>query len=136
MLEKMKQWLQSFPGWAEKLSIDYADGVLGNSGLYPEGIREISRREDVLGNVAVRCACVFTLRRSACPGEDNARWLLDLQNWVMEQDRLGLAPKFGDDPKTERIRAYEGKLDRSFQTGSGLYTLQLRAEFTKIYEVK
>ena len=135
MLNKMKLWLASFPGWEEQLSIDYADGVPGNSGLYPRGITEISRREDVLGNVAVRCACVFTLRRSACPGEESARWLLDLQNWVMEQERLGLAPKFGDDPKTERIRAYEGKLDKSFQTGTGLYTLQLRAEFTKFYEV-
>ena len=136
MLEKMKQWLVSFPGWEEQLHIDYADGVPGNSGLYPRGIREISRREDVLGNVAVRCACVFTLRRSACPGEDNARWLLDLQNWVMDQDRMGLAPEFGDDPKTERIRAYEGKLDKSFQTGGGLYTVQLSAEYTKLYEVK
>lgn len=133
MLEKMKQWLVSFPGWEEKLSIDYADGVPGNSGLYPKGIREISRREDVLGNVAVRCRCSFLLRRCACPGEDSARWLLELQNWVMEQDRLGLTPKFGDDPKTERLRAQEGKLNNSFQTGSGLYTVQLTAEFTKLY---
>ena len=116
-------------------SIDYADGVPGNSGLYPRGIREISHREDVLGNSVVRCACVFTLRRSACPGEDNAQWLLRLQNWVMEQDRMGLAPKFGDDPKTERIRAYEGRLDKSFQTGGGLYTVQISAEYTKFYEV-
>ena len=137
ILEKVAAWLESFPLWdGEKLTIDSIGPAPGSLGLFPMGVEEISRREDVLGNVAVRCACVFTLRRSACPGEDNARWLLDLQNWVMEQDRLGLAPKFGDDPKTERIRAYEGKLDRSFQTGSGLYTLQLRAEFTKIYEVK
>lgn len=135
MLSKMKLWLASFPGWEEQLSIDYADGVPGNSGLYPRGIREISHREDVLGNSVVRCACVFTLRRSACPGEDNAQWLLRLQNWVMEQDRMGLAPKFGDDPKTERIRAYEGRLDKSFQTGGGLYTVQISAEYTKIYEV-
>ena len=136
MLEKMKLWLESFPGWEEQLNIDYADGVPGNSGLYPKGIREISRREDVLGNSAVRCACDFMLRRSAIPGEDNARWLLQLQSWVMEQDRLGLAPKFGDDPKSEQIRAFDGKLDKSFQTGSGLYTVLISAEFTKLYEVK
>jgi hypothetical protein len=136
MLEKMKGWLQTFPGWEDTLCVDYTDGVPGSSGLYPRGVTEISRWEDVLGNVAVRCRCVFTLRRSACPSEDNARWLLDLQQWVMEQNRLGLVPQFGDDPRQERIRAYEGRLDKSFQTGSGLYTVQLSAEFTKLYEVK
>ena len=136
MLEKMKQWLASFPGWEEKLSIDYLDSLPGTSGLYPKGIKELSRREDVLGNLRVRCAWVFTLRRSACPGEDNARWLMELQQWAMEQDRLGLTPKFGDEPKTERLRVYGGRLDKAFQTGSGLYTAQLSAEFTKLYEVK
>ena len=136
MLEKMKLWLQSFPGWEDGLQIDYADGVPGSCGLYPRGMTEISRREDVLGNVAARCRCNFLLRRSACPGEENARWLLELQSWVMEQNRLGLTPKLGDEPNREQIRAYEGRLDKSFQTGTGLYTVQFSAEFTKLYEVK
>lgn len=136
MLEKMKQWLETFPKWEGTLQFDYADDVPGNSGLYPRGITELSRREDVLGNVTTRYSCAFILRRTAARNQENARWLLDFQQWVAEQDRLGLAPKFGDEPKTERLRAFEGKLDSHKQAGSSMYTVLLTAEFTKIYEVK
>ena len=135
MLETMKAWLQTFPKWEGVLQFDYADAVPGNSGLYPRGITELSRREDVLGNVKTRYSCAFLLRRAAGAGEENAQWLLDFQNWVMEQDRLGLAPKFGDEPKSERLRAFEGKLDSHHQAGGSMYTVQLTAEFTKLYEV-
>ena len=136
MLEKMETWLQTFPGWEGAVQIDYADATPGFCGMYPQGVKELSRREDVLGNMAVRCRVTFLLRKAACPGKDSAKWLLDLQSWVMEQSRLGLAPKFGDEPLTERLRAYEGKLDKLAQAGSALYTVQLSAEYTKIYEVK
>lgn len=134
MLEKMTQWLQTFPGWDGDLQLDYMDGMLGSSGLYPRGMTELSRREDVLGNVQVRCRWDFILRLASA-GE-HAQWLLEFQNWVMEQDRLGLAPKFGDDPKSEHIRAFDGQLQSHKQVGSAVYALQLSAEFTKIYEVK
>lgn len=136
MLEQMKRWLQTFPQWEGTLQLDYMDAVPGNAGLYPEGLTEISRREDVLGNVRVRYRCGFRLRTAAVSGEAQAQWLLALQNWVAEQDRLGLTPKFGDEPQTERIRALEGRLDAPAQVGSSVYTLQLTAEFTKFYEVK
>ena len=135
MLDVLRNWLQTYPRWEGTLGIDYADGVPGNSGLYPKGMTELSRREDVLGNLKIRCGYTFTLQRAALPGEENARWLLDFQNWVMEQERLGLVPKFGDEPKTERFRAFEGQLDTHTQAGCALYTVRLYAEFTKIYEV-
>lgn len=134
MLEKVKQWLETFPQWEGSLQLDYMDAVPGSSGLYPRGLTELSRKEDVLGNIRVQYRCVFLLRTAAA-GE-NAQWLLDLQNWVMEQDRLGLAPKFGDEPKTEHVRALEGRLDSQKQVGSAVYTVQITAEFTKLYEVK
>lgn len=136
MLDILLQWLRTFPRWEGTLGLDYADGVPGNCGLYPKGITEISRREDVLGNSRVRYRCTCTLRRNAAAGEENARWLLDFQNWVAEQSRLGLAPQFGDEPGSERLRAYEGKLEKHAQTGSALYTVQLSAEYTKLYEVQ
>ena len=136
MLDKMRPWLQTFPKWEGTLSLDYADGVPGNSGLFPRGITELSRREDVLGNIRIRYSCTYVLRRNAVAGEDNTRWLLDFQNWVMEQDRLGYTPKFGDEPASQRIRAFEGKLDTHKQVGSAVYTVQLTVEFTKIFEVK
>lgn len=136
MLEAMKVWLQTFPKWEGVLQFDYADSVPGNAGLYPRGITELSSREDVLGNRKSRFSCAFVLRRVAGGSQENAQWLLDFQNWVMEQDRLGLAPKFGDEPASERIRAFEGRLDSHKQVGSAFYTVQLTAEFTKLFEVK
>lgn len=136
MLDVMKAWLQTYPQWEGTLQFDYADSVPGNTGLYPKGITELSSREDVLGNRKTRLCWVFTLRRAAVGGQKNAQWLLEFQNWVMEQDRLGLAPKFGDEPGNERIRAFEGKLDTHKQVGSAFYTVQLAVEFTKIFEVK
>ena len=133
MLDTMKQWLQTFPDWEGDLQLAYADQVPGNAGLYPRGMTQLSRREDVLGNVTVRWGCNFLLRRWAAAREDNARWLLRLQQWIAQQEQLGLTPKFGDDPASERMRAFEGKLDQHSQTGSALYTLQLQAEYTKIY---
>lgn len=135
MLEIVEAWLRTFPQWEGTLQFDYADSVPGNAGLYPQGITELSRREDVLGGVKIRYSCSFLLRRAGLPGRENARWLLEFQNWVACQDRLGLAPKFGDEPAAERLRAYEGRLHSRSQTGSGLYTVMLTAEFTKHYEV-
>lgn len=133
MLEKMVTWLQTFPKWEEGICIDYVDAAPGSTGLYPKGLRELSRREDVLGNLEVRCRYEFLLRRNAGNREENAKWLLEFQSWVMEQDRLGLAPKFGDAPKTERIRAFDGQLHSHAQVGSTMYTVLLSTEFTKIY---
>ena len=133
MLENMKAWLQTFPQWEGSIQVDYLDAVPGNTGLYPKGITELSRREDVLGNVKVRCRSTFLLRKTAVGTEENARWLLAFQQWVMEQNRLGLTPKFGDEPKTERLLAADGRLESHAQVGSSLYTLQLQAEFTKIF---
>ena len=135
MLDTMRKWLETFPKWEGTLQFDYADAVPGSAGLYPRGITELSRREDVLGNVTVRYSCSFILRRIAAQRQENAQWLLELQEWVAQQDRLGLAPKFGDEPKTERLRAFDGRLDRHSQVGSSLYTVHLSAVFTKIYEV-
>lgn len=134
MLEEMMKWLQTFPLWEDSIQIDYVDTCPGSTGLYPKGLTEVSRREDVLGNLTVRCRYDFLLRKVSGNGEENAKWFLQFQNWVMEQDRLGLAPKFGDDPKSERIRASEGQLQSYAQVGSALYTVKLSAEFTKNFK--
>ena len=132
MLEKMRQWLETFPKWDAALQFDFVDAVPGSTGLYPTGLTELSRREDVLGNVTVRCRAAFMLRRVAGQSAENTQWLVDFQNWVMEQDTLGLTPQFGDVPASQRLRASEGKLDSQKQVGSTLYTVKLTAEFDKI----
>ena len=141
VLEKMQSWLLTFPQWeAGKLTfLDFTDGVPGNRGLFPKGEEILARKEDVLGNVTLSCRYHFALYRVAAGQEDqteNARWLMKFQSWVQQQDSLGLAPKFGDMPQSEHIRAEKGRLSSRKQAGSALYVVTLTADFTKYYEVK
>ena len=138
-LEKVKNWLLTYPDWdAGALSyIDYTDAVPGNTGLFPRGLEEVSRREDVLGNRMVKNRYHFALyrvtRQQARTGKD-AAWLLDFQNWVQQQWAAGLAPRFGDVEAEERIRAEGGKLHKADAAGSATYVVTLTAEFTRRYD--
>ena len=135
-LEKMVQWLKTFPLWEDDLHIDDLGAAPSNTGLYPGGLEEVSRREDVLGNVTVVCRLHFLLYRRTARQQDNgesSRWLLQLQDWVQKQSAAGLAPVFGDDPQKERIRAEKGKLQEASQTGTGKYVVAITAEFEKQY---
>ena len=133
MLDVMTQWLQTFPKWEDALQIDYLEAVPGNTGLYPRGLTELSRQEDVLGNLKIRYRWNFLLRKAACGEAEDAKWLMEFQNWVAQQSAAGNAPKFGDDPRRERIHALDGRLDSRKQSGSTHYTLQLIVEFSKTY---
>ena len=135
-LEKLKVWLTTYPYWDETIQVDFADSRLGSTGLFPKGVEEVSRREDVLGNSQVSCRYTFTLFwQMMGQGDDaaNAARLLDFQHWVREQSVLGLAPQFGDAPAWERIRAENGGFTAGAQTVT--YTVTLIADFMKVYEV-
>ena len=136
MLETITGWLRTFPGWEGDLQLDDMDVLPGSNGLYPRGMTELSRREDVLGNLQIRYSWGFLLRRTDADREAAARWLLQLQDWIARQDALGLTPQFGDEPATQRIRAFDGRLHSRQQVGTALYTVGLTVEFTKNYEVK
>ena len=133
-LEKMQQWLQTYPGWQDSLQVDCAEPAPGNAGLFCEGLEERARQADVLGNLQIACRYRFTLYRrvSRDNGAADARWLLDFQNWVQSQSALMLAPHFGDVPHLERMQAQKGALRDCGQTG--LYAVTLTADFTKAYE--
>lgn len=133
-LEKMQQWLQSYPGWEDTLQVDITEPAPGNAGLFTEGLEVLSRKEDILGNVQLTCRYRFTLYRRVARdnGASNARWLLDFQNWVQQQSALGLAPQFGDEPHLEQIQARKGALKERGQTG--IYTVTLLADFTREYK--
>lgn len=136
-LEKLRKWLLTYPGWGESglLYVDYTDAVPG-LGLYPAGLEELSRQEDVLGNVTVKCQYHFALYRVTAAQEDkteDAQWLLNFQQWVQQQSVAGRAPKFGDVAGAERLRAQKGKLKEASQTGTATYVVTLTVDFTKIY---
>lgn len=137
-LEKVRQWLLGYPQWdaGGLLYIDFTDAVPGNAGLFPGGLEELSRTEDIMGTVRTVNRYHFALYRVTTGQEDNtinAQWLLDFQNWVQSQSAARLAPTFGDEPAEEKMRAQKGRLKESGQTGTGVYLVSLTADFVKYY---
>ena len=129
-LEKMKNWLQTFPLWQGNLQIDTNGANPGDLGLFPQGVQEISRKTDVSGNVTVENRLRFFLHRLAPLGqENNALWLLKLQEWIQQQSTEGLAPRLGDDPARERIRAEKGRLVSAPHSAVGRYTVEITADY-------
>ncbi len=143
-LEKIRNWISAYPG-ADRLGalrVDECEAASGNGSIAPAGLVEVSRREDVLGNVTVENRHDFALHYTLAkaPGDgagaaENADWIMGLQQWVQEQSLRHLAPTFGDEPQTERIQAQNGKLLTAHREGTAVYTVRLTAYFTKIYEV-
>ena len=134
-LEKLRQWLRTFPLWEETnyLYVDFTDNLPGSTGLYPAGLEILGREADVLGNVTLRCRYNFALYRVGGVSGDGreALWLMQLQKWVMEQSAARLAPTFGDEPAAERITAQKGKLKEPVKAGCGVYSVILAAEFVR-----
>ena len=136
-LEKMKAWLMTCPCLSQgfTLETDHTAAASGSAGLYPCGLEEISRREDVLGNIKVTNKLHFVLYQVSCgePDEQAGR-LLALQNWVQQQCLAGLAPHFGDVPGEESVRAEHGKLKSVSPTGTRKHELKLTVQFVTIFE--
>ena len=59
VIEKMKQWLMTCPLWEGALFVDHHAGRPGSAGLYPVGVEQVERREDVLGNVTAVYRCIL-----------------------------------------------------------------------------
>ena len=142
-LDKLKAWIGSYPGHdiLGQFAVDYTDQIPGNGGIFPNGLVEISRKEDILGNVEVEnqynFGLYYVLTKSPedlAGAEENAEWLMDFQRWVQEQSVRHLAPTFGDSPRTERITAQNGTLYGADADGTAMYMVQLSVKFTKNYK--
>ena len=130
MTEKLIFWLKTYPPMSDICFYeDFLPAEPGNAGLYQKGLQELSRREDLLGNVTAICRYRFLLRLMV---QDLGSWLPDFQNWVQQQSLQGLAPRFGDGQ--ESLRAINGHLKEVSQPGTGVYEVELVAEFIKKYE--
>lgn len=139
-LEKMRGFVQSYPDAdiLGALQVDYTDHVPNCGGLFPSGLVEIARRRDITGAVTVDNQYNFALYTvlEKAPGEDaaatlNAEWQMGFQEWVQEQSVLGLAPTFGDDPRSERITAQNGSVYSADDEGVAVYAIQISVRFTK-----
>ena len=58
---------------------------------------------------------------------------MGFQEWVQGQSVLGLAPAFGDDPRSERVAAGNGELYGASDEGTALYVIRISVSFTKRY---
>lgn len=144
VLEKVREWLNTYPGIMpmKGLKVDYYSPNPDNGSIDPSGLVEVSRTEDILGNVTVEnqynFALYFVLLKA--PGDDegateNADLLMDFQNWVQEQSVRRLVPVFGDEPRRETIKAQNGAVYAADEEGTAVYTVQLSINFIKHYEV-
>ncbi len=143
-LEKVKQWLKNFPRFDDisKFSVDYTDQIPANGGIFPSGMVEISRVEDIIGNITVENQYNFGLYYvfGKAPEDDigaslNADWIMEFQRWVQEQSVLGLAPVFGNTGEKEKAVAQNGVLYDANEEGTATYMVQLSFNFKKKFEV-
>lgn len=130
-MERIVNWLQTFPQWEDPVTVDGLQTKTGACGLYPLGIRVLDRRPDILGGERLRLQSRYQLRKTVALDQNNAahaQWLQQLQNWVVEQSRQQLAPVMGEHTQWS---ARDGKLEKDRRPGVGIYTLTLVAEYTK-----
>lgn len=144
-LQKIREWLATFPqiDRVTELKVDYYSTTPDEtSSIAPSGLQEISRTEDILGNVTVENQYNFNLEfvLTKSPGDDigateNADWLLAFQEWVQQQSILRAVPVFGDEPARETVKAQNGANEYADLDGTGVYTVLLSVNFYKKYEV-
>lgn len=143
-LEKIRNWLATYAATdrLQSFRVDYLTKDPESGSIRPSGLVEISRTEDLLGNVTTEnqynFGLYYILAKTAeddTGAEANAQWVLGLQQWVQQQSIQHLAPTFGDEPQRERMTAQNGVLYAENEDGTATYLVQLSANFTKFYEV-
>lgn len=142
-LETVRGWLADFPQYnvLSGFQVDYTDKIPNTGGILPDGLVEVSRKRDIVGNTTITNQYNFGLYYvfEKAPNDDegaakNADWIVDLQEWVQEQSVTGAAPVFGDDPREERITAQNGTLLQTDEGGTGVYVVQLSVRFIKKFK--
>lgn len=142
-LKTIREWLKTFPGYSrlQSMRVDYLAAEPDSGSIAPSGLIEVSRKENIFGDITVVKQYNFGLYyvfAKATEDDDgsteNADWIIDLQEWVLEQSILGKAPTFGDEPKEEKIKAQNGTIYGATEEGTAIYMVQLSVEFIKKYE--
>ena len=143
-LEKIRTWLQTFEDFdiLNHFRVDFTDQVPANGGIFPSGLVEVDRRQDIFGSVTVTNQYNFGLNYvfEKAPGDDagatiNADWVMDFQEWVQQQSIRRKVPVFGDEPQRETVKAQNGTNSYADIDGVGVYTVHLSINFIKKYEV-
>lgn len=143
-LEKLRSWLKTWKGTKrlQVLNVDYYETEPDNGSIDPSGLVEVSRTEDIVGNVTVENQLNFALYCSFAKSPDdndvatqNAVWIMELQQWIQEQSIRKQTPVFGDIPDQETIKAQNGTVDSASPEGTALYKVLISINYFKKYEV-
>jgi len=136
----MRAFVASYPDAdiLSTLAIDYTDQVPDMGGIFPQGIQEVARQTDILGNATVTNQLNFALYTvlTKAPEDDagatyNAEWQLGFQEWVQEQSVTHQAPTFGDVPYMEQIAAQNGEIYSTPTEGVAIYAIQISVLYQK-----
>ena len=143
VLPALRDFLAGAPALSDlTLRVEDAGPAPGTGGLWPRGVTVLTRRENLLGGVSLRCRAEFLLRLCLPlpPGDDaravrNAGRLLALQSWVAAKSAAHALPAFASAlPEGETLRAQDGRLETADAGGTARYTIRLLAEYTEVYK--
>ena len=123
--EQLLQWLARCPALTGiDLRVDDLPPAAGTGALFPKGVEQTDRWQNLLGQVTTRQKMQLVLRLNLpfVPGDANlsaqtARRLLELQAWVAEQS-------------AETLTAGAARLEQANDEGSAVYTVTLTAHYT------
>lgn len=140
-LERFKSWVAGFEGMPAEFSIDYTHNVPGTGAIFPNGMVEVARRQNLLGETTVTNQLNFALYYAfhKNEGDDataklNAEWVMAFQRWVQAQSVAGLAPVFGNvDTGDEAIKAQNGSYYEPPDSGVGLYYVIVTVQYKTYY---
>ena len=118
-LECLIEWLKTYDGYdiLGSCQVDYTDQIPNQGFVFPQGLVEVERREDILGNVTLtdryNFGLYFTFEKALqddTAARANASWVMDFQRWVQEQSARGLVPNFGNTETKATAQAQNGTL--------------------------
>ncbi len=143
ILPRLRGWLAGAPALqgVDRLWVDHAAAGAPAAGLWPQGVQVTARRQNLLGDTALRCRARFVLRVALpfVPGDEalaaqNAQRLLALRQWVARESAALRAPAFGDEPAGETLSAEAARLEslpNAGGEGTAVYAVTLAAEYTE-----
>ena len=137
ILEKLRQWLLTYPGWGDGgLTVEHTDGRPGSAGLFLAGLEELQHQPDLQGNTLVCNRLQLVLERNeTAAGEEAAGWLLDMTRWLRQQCANGQLPPLGCYPDAQRLAVKQGSLRRVYGQTTAVYQLRLQLDYWEYWEV-
>lgn len=142
-ISKIREWVKTYDQYSDlsDLRVDYAEDT--ENGADMSGLKEVTRKMGILGDVTVTNQYAFALYLVFAPSDGEeagtqnyADWVVAFQEWVQEQSIMGQAPVFGDLPRDEKIVVENGTLYNTDGEGTVTYKVKMSVEFKKYYEEK